>query len=107
MKATAAVLYEVNKPLVVEDVEVLEPGPHEVRVRWTANGVCHSDLHVVTGDSPTRCPWCWGTGGRSRREGGARGGNSLAGRPRVLELHSVVRQVRVLHRRSTHHVRAP
>ncbi|MGH7333678.1 MAG: zinc-binding dehydrogenase [Candidatus Rokuibacteriota bacterium] len=56
MKATAAVLYEVNKPLVVEDVEVLEPGPHEVRVRWTANGVCHSDLHVVTGDYPHPLP---------------------------------------------------
>jgi Zn-dependent alcohol dehydrogenase len=28
MRATAAVLYEVKKPLVVEDVEVLEPGAH-------------------------------------------------------------------------------
>ena len=27
MRATAAVLYEVKKPVVVEDVEVLEPGP--------------------------------------------------------------------------------
>ena len=33
MDANAAVLYEVNKPLVIEDVEVLEPGAHEVRVR--------------------------------------------------------------------------
>ncbi|MGH7300404.1 MAG: alcohol dehydrogenase catalytic domain-containing protein, partial [Candidatus Rokuibacteriota bacterium] len=49
MRATAAVLYEVKKPMVVEDVEVLEPGPHEVLVRWSANGVCHSDLHVVDG----------------------------------------------------------
>jgi S-(hydroxymethyl)glutathione dehydrogenase / alcohol dehydrogenase len=56
MKATAAVLYEINKPLVVEDVEVLEPGPHEVRVRWIANGVCHSDLHVIKGDSPHPLP---------------------------------------------------
>jgi S-(hydroxymethyl)glutathione dehydrogenase/alcohol dehydrogenase len=56
MQATAAVLYEVNKPVVVEDVEVLEPGPHEVRVRWAANGVCHSDLHVITGDYPHPLP---------------------------------------------------
>ena len=56
MQATAAVLYEVKKPLVVEDVEVLEPGPHEVRVRWMANGVCHSDLHVITGDYPHPLP---------------------------------------------------
>ena len=37
MDANAAVLYEVNKPLVIEDVEVLEPGPHEVSV---ATGSC-------------------------------------------------------------------
>ena len=56
MRATAAVLYEVRKPVVVEDVEVLEPGPHEVAVRWAANGVCHSDLHVITGDYPHPLP---------------------------------------------------
>ena len=56
MQATAAVLYEVKKPVVVEDVEVLEPGSHEVRVRWVANGVCHSDLHVITGDYPHPLP---------------------------------------------------
>src|SRR5207245_11592056 len=49
-QATAAVLYQVKQPLVVEDVEVLEPGAHEVLVRWVANGVCHSDLHVTNGD---------------------------------------------------------
>src|SRR3984893_507261 len=56
MQATAAVLYEAKKPVVVEDVEVLEPGSHEVAVRWAANGVCHSDLHVVTGDYPHPLP---------------------------------------------------
>jgi S-(hydroxymethyl)glutathione dehydrogenase/alcohol dehydrogenase len=56
MQARAAVMYEVNKPLVVEDVEVLEPGPHEVLVRFAANGVCHSDLHVMTGDYPHPLP---------------------------------------------------
>jgi S-(hydroxymethyl)glutathione dehydrogenase/alcohol dehydrogenase len=56
MNATAAVLYEVKKPLVIEDVEVLEPGPHEVLVRWVANGVCHSDYHVINGDSPHPLP---------------------------------------------------
>jgi len=56
MRVTAAVLYDTKKPVVVEDVELLEPGPHEVQVRWTANGVCHSDLHVITGDSPHPLP---------------------------------------------------
>jgi S-(hydroxymethyl)glutathione dehydrogenase/alcohol dehydrogenase len=56
MRATAAVLYEVKKPVVVEEVDLLEPRAHEVLVRWTANGVCHSDLHVITGDSPHPLP---------------------------------------------------
>ena len=56
MRANAAVMYEVGKPLVMEDVEVLEPAGHEVLVRWVANGVCHSDLHVITGDSPHPLP---------------------------------------------------
>ena len=56
MNARAAVLYEVKKPVVVEDVELMEPGPYEVLVKWAANGVCHSDLHVITGDSPHPLP---------------------------------------------------
>src|SRR5918996_853802 len=56
MRATAAVLYETKKPLLIEDVELLDPGPHEVQVRWTANGVCHSDYHVINGDYPHPLP---------------------------------------------------
>jgi S-(hydroxymethyl)glutathione dehydrogenase/alcohol dehydrogenase len=56
MRVTAAVLYDAKKPVVIEDVELLEPGPHEVQVRWAANGVCHSDLHVITGDYPHPLP---------------------------------------------------
>src|SRR5437773_11732625 len=56
MKATAAVLYEVKKPLVIEEVELLEPRAHEVLVKWAANGVCHSDYHVMNGDVPHPLP---------------------------------------------------
>ena len=56
MRVTAAVLYDTKKPVVVEDVELLEPGLGEVLVRWKANGVCHSDLHVITGDYPHPLP---------------------------------------------------
>ena len=45
----AAVLREVNKPLSIEDVELADPAPHEVRVRVAASGVCHSDLHFQQG----------------------------------------------------------
>ncbi len=56
MQAQAAVLYEAKTPLSIETVEVLDPGPGEVRVRMHAAGVCHSDLHVMTGDLPMVTP---------------------------------------------------
>lgn len=46
----AAVLYEAFKPLVVEDLELEGPKEHEVLVKMTASGVCHSDLHYMKGD---------------------------------------------------------
>jgi S-(hydroxymethyl)glutathione dehydrogenase / alcohol dehydrogenase len=45
----AAVFHEVNQPLIIEDVEIDAPGPHEVLVRTVASGVCHSDLHFIEG----------------------------------------------------------
>lgn len=53
----AAVLYEVNKPLVIEDgVEWVPPASHEVLVRVVASGVCHSDLHFLDGAWPANLP---------------------------------------------------
>lgn len=46
----AAVLYAPGQPLVIEDLRLDPPKAGEVRVRVAANGVCHSDLHVMTGD---------------------------------------------------------
>src|SRR5580700_2479997 len=45
----AAVFHGPNQPLTIEQVEIDEPGPHEVLVRTAATGVCHSDLHFVEG----------------------------------------------------------
>lgn len=45
----AAVLREVKKPLVIEDVQINKPGPHEVLIRTSAAGLCHSDLHFEIG----------------------------------------------------------
>ena len=52
----AAVLREIGAPLRVEDVELDEPGPGEVAVRIEAAGVCHSDLHYMTGDLKAKLP---------------------------------------------------
>ncbi len=52
----AAVMYGVGQPLVIEDVDVDEPGAGEVLVRTSATGVCHSDLHFMEGSYPTAVP---------------------------------------------------
>ena len=49
MKTRAAVMYEHNQPVVVEELALDEPNASEVLVRTAASGVCHSDLSVVTG----------------------------------------------------------
>ncbi|MBI4242436.1 MAG: Zn-dependent alcohol dehydrogenase [Candidatus Rokubacteria bacterium] len=49
MKARAAVLFEVGQKLEIRDVEVQSPQAGEVLIRMAAGGVCHSDLHVMTG----------------------------------------------------------
>ena len=38
----AAVLHEANKPLVIENVDVRKPGPHEVLLRTAFSALCHS-----------------------------------------------------------------
>ena len=52
----AAVLYEFEQPLVVEELELDPPKAGEVLVRMAASGVCHSDLHVIQGIHPTELP---------------------------------------------------
>ncbi|MFM7119960.1 MAG: Zn-dependent alcohol dehydrogenase [Gammaproteobacteria bacterium] len=52
----AAVLREINKPLVIEDIQHGKPGPREVLVRTVAAGVCHSDLHFQNGSYPYPLP---------------------------------------------------
>lgn len=56
MKTKAAILWELNTPWSVEDIELDAPGPGEVLVKLAASGMCHSDEHVVTGDLPFALP---------------------------------------------------
>lgn len=39
-----------NNPLEMVDVELPEPGRNEVRIKVSASGVCHTDLHEIEGD---------------------------------------------------------
>ncbi len=45
----AAVLHEVGKPLVIEDIEIDPPKEGEVGVKIAASGICHSDYSVAHG----------------------------------------------------------
>lgn len=52
----AAVLYERRKPLVLDEIDLVEPDPNEVEIDLVASGVCHSDLHHIQRDTPTVLP---------------------------------------------------
>src|SRR3990167_9247950 len=52
----AAILIEPGKPLSIEDIVVADCGPHEVRIRTAACGLCHSDLHFIDGAYPHPLP---------------------------------------------------
>ena len=52
----AAVFYSSSKPIAVEQVEVRDPGPGEVRIKIMAAGLCHSDLSVIDGTIPYPVP---------------------------------------------------
>ena len=56
MQTKAAVLWNVNDPWSVEEVELGDPVAGEVLVKLAASGMCHSDEHLVTGDIPAPLP---------------------------------------------------
>lgn len=56
----AAVLREVNKPMLIEEIRNADPAPREVLIRTAATGVCHSDLHFYNGSYPGRMPMVLG-----------------------------------------------
>ncbi|MEU1532582.1 Zn-dependent alcohol dehydrogenase [Streptomyces fagopyri] len=50
------VIFDGKQTQVVDDLEVRDPGPGEVRVAVSAAGLCHSDLSVVDGTIPFPVP---------------------------------------------------
>ncbi|KAM9777645.1 alcohol dehydrogenase 1-like [Neosynchiropus ocellatus] len=50
IKCKAAVAWEANKPLVIEDIEVQPPGEEEVRIKIVATALCHTDLYYLAED---------------------------------------------------------
>ena len=52
----AAIMYEPNTPLKVEEVTLDEPQINEVLVKMVTTGTCHSDLHFMKGEMPQPTP---------------------------------------------------
>jgi propanol-preferring alcohol dehydrogenase len=57
-KMKAIILKETGpieeEPLVMGDIDDPIPGPKEVRIKISACGICHTDLHVVEGELPSK-----------------------------------------------------
>ncbi|KAK1345712.1 hypothetical protein QTO34_008176 [Cnephaeus nilssonii] len=47
IKCKAAIAWEANKPLCIEEVEVAPPKAHEVRIQIIATALCHTDAHIL------------------------------------------------------------
>jgi alcohol dehydrogenase (nicotinoprotein) len=60
VKSKAAVLTGVNQPWEILEVDVRGPKEGEVMIRYTAAGLCHSDMHLMTGDLPVQTPYIGG-----------------------------------------------
>ncbi len=68
VKSKAAVLYDMDhdspygesSPLVIEEIDVGNPGPGEVLVEIAGAGLCHSDLSVINGSRPRIMPMVMG-----------------------------------------------
>ncbi len=54
--AKAAILETPGEGLVIGDIDVADPMPHEVLIDTKACGLCHSDLHFIDGHYPHPLP---------------------------------------------------
>jgi len=53
---TRGAVFDGERLRVVDELDVRDPAPGEVRVRVLASGICHSDLNVLDGTSPVPLP---------------------------------------------------
>jgi S-(hydroxymethyl)glutathione dehydrogenase/alcohol dehydrogenase len=53
MKTKGALVWSLDQPWSIEEIEIGDPRKGEVKVQLEAAGLCHSDHHLLTGDIPT------------------------------------------------------
>lgn len=56
MKTKGALLWELNSPFKIDEIDVGDPVGGEVQIRLHAAGMCHSDYHLVAGATPIGLP---------------------------------------------------
>ncbi|HTM84059.1 MAG TPA: NDMA-dependent alcohol dehydrogenase [Mycobacterium sp.] len=56
MKTRAAVLHHPQERFEIMELDLDGPGPGEVLIKFTAAGLCHSDLHMASPNLPVRYP---------------------------------------------------
>jgi Zn-dependent alcohol dehydrogenase len=52
-RTPGAIYIELGKPMVIDEIELPDPGPTQVLVKQFATGVCHSQLHELDRPNPT------------------------------------------------------
>ena len=93
----AAVCYEYNKPLVVEEINIDSPKQGEVKVKLAATAVCHSDIHFFKGEIPGQLPFVGGHESSGYVEEIGKGVTGLKpGDPVVIIADGLLRQVLLL-----------
>ncbi|MBI3224044.1 MAG: NDMA-dependent alcohol dehydrogenase [Mycolicibacterium cosmeticum] len=56
MKTKGALLWELNAPFTIDEIDLGDPVADEVQIRMHAAGMCHSDYHLTTGATPIGLP---------------------------------------------------
>ena len=64
-----ALLWELNSPFKVDEIDVGDPVADEVQIRVHAAGMCHSDYHLTTGATRIALP---ALGGKAIADGTSR-----------------------------------
>jgi len=50
MRIKLALAPRMGRQVVIEEVELADPGPHEVRLKLMTCTICHSDIHSMSGE---------------------------------------------------------
>ena len=94
MKTKGALLWELNSPFRVDEIEVGDPVADEVQIRVHAAGMCHSDYHLTTGATPIALPALGGHEGAGVVTKVGKNVTGLdRGRPRHPRVHPGLRRV--------------